>query len=163
MSAVGAAAASGGEETERIVFVDIDGVVIADETYLEAASTKGGVIYDRACAARIAALCTRHEAQIVWNTSWNANVHARDTLAQASGLATLEHRERATLYGTRCPDRLEAIRVWLAMHVRRDTVWCALDDEPIASERAIRINRRVGVQEGDIERASALLGEMGRR
>ena len=112
MGAEGAAAASGGEETERIVFVDIDGVVIADETYGEWDGS--GVIYDEACAARIAALCTRHEARLVWNTSWNANVHARDTLAQASGLATLEHRERARLYGTRCPDRLEAIRVWLA-------------------------------------------------
>ena len=42
-------------------------------------------------------------------------------------------------------------------------MWCALDDEPIASERAITINRRVGVQKEDIERASALLGETGRR
>ena len=163
MSAEGAAAASSGEDTERIVFVDIDGVVIADETYLERTGGRGGVIYDEGCAARIAALCARHGARLVWNTSWNANVHARDTLAQASGLAALEHRERATLYGTRCPDRLEAIRVWLAMHVRRDAVWCALDDDPIASERAIRINRRVGVQKEDIERASALLGETERR
>ena len=145
-----------------VIFIDVDGVLISDQCYLT--SENDATRHDPECAQRVRALCKTTRAQLVWNTTWNAQRETLNAFAKATGLDQWQApQDRATtLYGTRVHDRLDAIRMWGATHASARTPWVALDDERIAHANAVHVNRTTGVSDADCVRAIAILAQQER-
>lgn len=154
-----------------VVFLDIDGVLNHQRLY-DLHADRGGATepvdwIDKACVARLDALCERTGAVIVLSSSWRRIFgveHTFDVL-RAAGLATVVI-DGTPMHGASGPDehvvdeRWGEIRAWLDEHDTHAS-WVILDDAELAdapAERFVRTDRAVGLSDADVERAVAILG-----
>ncbi len=140
-------------DSPKYVFLDIDGVMKPGRSYFcpkSANSMNSG--FDPLAVAAINRLCAKTGAVIVFNTTWN-RLNMVD-IANAEGIT-------APIAGkTRYPelhDRLKAIRLWLEDNPAAE--WVALDDCPIADQRAILIEPENGITTQNYRDACRLLGQ----
>ena len=156
-------------EIERALFVDVDGVLITERSWIRHPRAKHRPRFDPLGAQIVAAICERCAATLVWNTTHamyrERGQHGLEAMARAVGLERYTRSGGARLaegdttrYRTGEDTRLGAIEAWLRAHAREDAAWCALDDAAIADPRALRVDAAVGVTATEYRAATRLLG-----
>ncbi len=153
-----------------VVFLDFDGVINHSGTYADCAKRPGQTVpadwIDRACIARVDALCARTGAELVIISSWSAYLTEiqLDLVMRVSGLV-------APIVGyapSTCPRevnpesttvRWDAVRRWLDAHPEANR-WVILDDcdwQGFPPERFVRTAIATGLTDADVERAARIL------
>ena len=138
------------------VFLDIDGVMISENTYLKA-TTSPWPGFDPQAVRLVNELITRRNARIVFNTTWNANREDLAREVKKAGLILGSGQLLTTGFPLDQRSRLEGIQTWLKYFATPSTTWVALDDEPIKSSRAIQVDPAVGIDEGILHEAMRIL------
>ena len=157
---------------QRVVFLDVDGVLVSGRCYLRARDARGRPGFDPVGAAMIRRLCEHcAPCAIVWNTSWNAMVEREDR--RSNELDAMARRYRLDAHGASAgpglhaidhtgypltTDRLRAINAWLARHAHPHTRWTALDDAAIDHPNAVRITPDDGIRMAHYRAACTILG-----
>lgn len=157
-----------------LLFLDVDGVLNHEALYATNAArlpvpTPPVGWLDRACVARINALCERTGAQVVISSGWRRylGVAGALTTLRAGGLTAKvlgatpvidvlphDHPDAARLH------RWGEIRAWLDAHPEV-TRWVVIDDVELAgvpAGRQVRTDIAVGITDADCDRAAAALG-----
>ena len=144
------------DQDQDTIFLDIDGVMISEKTYL--AAMKGPWPgFDPEAVRLVNDLVARRSARIVFNTTWNSNREDLAKEVRKSGLVLGSDRIVTTGYPMEQAGRLGAIRTWLKYFATPSTAWVALDDETIESPKAIWVDPAVGIDEGIIRKAVQIL------
>ena len=142
----------------NIIFLDIDGVMKPARSYLKAGNiknTNGG--FDELSVAAVNKICTRCDAKIVFNTTWNYR-HSPDIIEIAKAEGIIGEILGKTNY-PRTDSRLEAIQDWIKNHPSHCvTKWVALDDAPIKHENAVCVEAEFGIGVNDYIKATEILG-----
>lgn len=139
--------------TPKYIFLDIDGVMKPGRSYFceKAGKENYNAGFDPLAIACINRLCKKTGAAVVFNTTWNSQDIA--AICEAQGLT-------APIAGkTKYPnlhDRLKAINLWLNENPKGE--WIALDDCPIADERAILVEPDNGISTQNYRDACRMLG-----
>lgn len=156
-----------------VIFLDVDGVLNHSALYAALRPRTGRTRpvdwLDRACVARVNALCERTGAQVVISSGWRRYLGVATALnvLRAGGLTAKvlgatpvidvlphDHPDAARL------SRWGEIRTWLDANPQV-TRWVVIDDvalEGVPAGRFVRTDIAVGITEADAERAAAALG-----
>ena len=148
--------------SSKIVFLDIDGVMIAGPQVLVDRSSAFHRIFPTTTVAVMNELCKRTEAKIVFNTTHNQtweNVPDIEVALVNHGLnASHIH---PTDFKTKYPNipRDEAIQDWLSRHEEVGNLWAAIDDALCADDfHMIWVDPEAGVHIGHLNKAIEILG-----
>lgn len=141
-----------------IVFLDIDGVICTMRSLLCPKALLPAPRFDPVALGIVARLCTRVAgARVVFNTTHNRRPVA--LMEHTRALETYLHPACPMTRYPDCPDRLLAIAAWCARYGEGEhTNWVALDDTPIAHERAILVDPATGLTYRDYCAATEKLG-----
>ena len=157
------------EGSKTVLFVDVDGVLITQRSWIRPTRCKQHPRFDPLGAQILSAICERCETTLVWNTTHS--MYADPGMNGLEAMARMEKLQRYTLSqsdgirtgdATRYPreegNRLKAIEQWLGTYAQEHTRWCALDDAMIDDERAIKVNGDIGITAQEYKEATRLLG-----
>lgn len=145
----------------RILFLDIDGVMIPATQLLVNRRSSLDRIMAQTALATLAEICRRSGAEIVFNTTHNANMpdqeDIRDAVLRQAAPFGLSAADIHPDCRTRMPvlNRREAIERWLADHPDiADSDWLALDDALFIEndDRLILIDPDAGLHTGHLAR-----------
>lgn len=137
----------------RVIFLDIDGVMIPKRAFIRDRNAAWTQRIDPACAQVLRYIVEDTAAVIVFNTTHSNVTHPfRDSLGNHPGLlwrfrafgfrlGREIHRHAVTDY----PEigRLEAIRKWVSEHEVES--WIAFDDAVMEDERAFQVHNAHGI------------------
>ena len=157
------------ERIERALLADVDGVLIAERSWIRHPRAKHRPRLDPVGAQIVTAICERCDATLVWNTTHAMHRehgrHGLEAMARAVGLDRYTRSGAATLADgdttgdrVRQDTRLGAIRAWLDAYARDGAPWRALDDADINDPRAVRVDPAVGLTAAEYKAATRLLG-----
>lgn len=163
----------------KIIFLDIDGVMIPAITHLQHQHASMRQILDPRAVWVLKEILNKSGAKIVFNTTHNYDLFADSdwpagALSTPGLIARFEavgigndyiHTKMCTQYPNPDPHpnkelsrRLVSIYQWLTAHGQGVTKWIALDDEKIDHENAILINPFDGLGYEAYNAASEILG-----
>ena len=136
----------------KIIFLDIDGVMISDRKLLLHRYASFDQIFDDDCVDVLRLICETSGAKIVFNTTHNLPSMyktLRERFTEHNFDDHIYHDDPKTDFRSTQMNRLtrkEAIIGWLKRNpdIRSDN-WICFDDEPIDLKRAFRTNPEFGI------------------
>ncbi len=154
--------------SERIIFLDIDGVMIPERAFIWDARARYKQLLDPMCVRVLRRIIKETGAKIVFNSAHNSMLQA-DAFSpglierfREKGLGAHIHEDGVTMFPNLRLDKLSAIRGWL--FGRSIESWVALDDVQINDDRAIMVDPKHGLGLDEYQHARRyLLGEKMRR
>lgn len=151
----------------KVIFLDVDGVMISEESFLLTMALGGRVvIFSRKAMKALKLLVKRTGAVVVLTSSWRPMPAYGPTRSYQQLCSSLQRNE-TPLYGLtpwledQDHDRSDEILAWLAEHPAERFV--IIDDNnrfrnhPELKERWVQIDPLHGLTRADAERAAALL------
>lgn len=134
------------ETTERILFLDIDGVMIPGWMYLFNREAGLELNMDNRAFRILDKLYNETGCRLVFNTTHNLGINR---IIERFKLSNFEvGKQIHEKYSTRYPHidcRLSSIQLWLTNNGTKDTKWAALDDAKIDHENAYSITPGNGI------------------
>lgn len=146
---------------EKIIFLDIDGPMIPNTSFLFHKNPSFDQILDDRCIAVLKKIIEKSGAKIVFNTSHNRLLFP-SKIAPGLHKRFLEAGFGENLheyYHTTYPDvgRLTAIRHWLHEYGTPNLLWVAFDDIPIDHKRAYLTDSNLGIGWGEYQHSARYL------
>lgn len=145
----------------KYLFLDVDGPLIPDTSFLFHSNASYDQIFDERCVAVVKKVLDDSGAWLVMNTTHNLHWEP-DRIAPGlkpqlhkCGLGKYLHKSPRTIYPEL--DRLTAIMKWMNDNADKHDLWVAFDDAPIDHKRAYRTSESLGVGIGEYNHAQRLL------
>lgn len=151
----------------RVIFLDVDGVLISEERFWRAQLAPGApLLYSPAALTALRSLAERSGARVVLTSSWRPAPGCAPAPLWLQLQSVLAHNGTPAAGATPFladgrRDRGEEIAAWLADHPAEGFV--ILDDhdrfssQPALRHRLVRMNPRTGLTAQDAEKALPLL------
>lgn len=146
---------------EKYIFLDVDGVLNCQDTYIKYGRAKHESLLDLAMVNRLVGIVEATEAKIVISSSWRLSSRSMDDLLSCF------YKFGLRIYGI-TPDnfsnRGQQIEEWLLAHHKGETVRLIILDDDIIEDNMqsyqIKTKWVIGLQDGHMKEAiHALLGD----
>ena len=154
--------------SDRIVFLDFDGVVIPSKSIAEALGNakrfiKGERVFDKACTDRLNLILQKSEADLVICSGWRKEDRIRANMVQVlieNGVKIDSQRYLGVTPEDSSRQRGWEIQIWINKH-QFDGKFVILDDESDMSPLMsflVNTNPGVGLTDKDVAEALQILG-----
>lgn len=152
---------------EKIIFLDIDGPMIPNTSFLFDRHASWRQVLDDRCIKVLHKILEKSEAKIVFNTTHNLMLEERGEIGDTTytpgllqrfydaGFKDYIHKHHSTQYPS--ISRYDAIIDWRERHSKEQDLWVAFDDVKIDHKRAYLTNPDLGIGFGEYNHAAKYL------
>lgn len=152
----------------KVIFCDVDGVLISEDSFREAQlSDKRAIMFDKTALSWLKWLADETGGRVVITSSWRPYSNQRPTMSYLWLKGVLVHNGTPVIGETPCltqdghSDRSDEISAWLSE--RQVEAYAVLDDNdrfshhPEIRKHLVKINSACGLREKDAKQARKLL------